>query len=233
MSEKDFILQQRFEVRPSTNAVTDTMLQREMKVEPRLMKLLCILAKQPGQLVKREQLVSEIWNDYGGGEAGLNHAISMLRKLLDDPSKELIETIPTKGYILHAEINDLQPVTGINTTEPKRFSNRSVLYTSVILFAAIIVYFLFQLLTGNKDEAGSLTTKELTIPYDKVDKKTEETWENTIITTGDDSTEYKLKVVGDRRPEFYINGRLLTPDEMENHLELINNLKKKLKERNQ
>lgn len=195
------------------------------------MKLLCILAKQHGQLVKREQLVNEIWNDYGGGEAGLNHAVSTLRKLLNDTSKDLIETIPTKGYILHAEISEPQPILHHPISAPKRFSNRSVAYGSIILLAFIVLYFLLPFRATDKSEAGLTSVKELTVPFANVNKKTEETWLNTIVTVDDDSTEYKLKVIGDRRPELQINGRALSPDEMEKHLDLINNLRKQLRER--
>ncbi|MDB5197974.1 MAG: hypothetical protein JWP88_2345 [Flaviaesturariibacter sp.] len=195
------------------------------------MKLLCILADHQEQVVKREQLVSEIWNDYGGGEVGLTHAVSMLRKLLDDTTKTLIETIPTKGYILHAEIEDLQLSTGSPLAEPKRLSKRVFLYSGVALLALISLFFLFGQLTGRRAEVGPLTKITLSTPYDKVNQKTEETLENTIISIGSDSTEYKLKVMGDSRPQFYINGKLVSPDEMENHLELINNLKKQLEQR--
>ena len=51
-----------------------------------------------------------------------------------------------------------------------------------------------------------------------INKKIEENSLNTIITIGDDSTVYKLRVVGDSRPEFYVNQRLLSPDEMEKRL---------------
>jgi DNA-binding winged helix-turn-helix (wHTH) protein len=232
MDEKDFILQQRFEIRPTASAVVDTLLQKEMKLEPRLMKLLCMLAKQPGQLVKREQLISEIWNDYGGGEAGLTHAISTLRKLLDDTSKDLIETIPTKGYILHAAITELKPITDRKMTSPLRMPKRTILYASITLLAALILYFLLPVpLADEKEEDGSLQKRALHVPFEKVNHKTEETWLNTIITVGEDSTVYKLKVIGDSRPEFYVNGRLLPPDEMEKHLDLIYNLEKQLKER--
>ena len=231
MDEKCFLLHHRYEVRPTTNGITDTLQQKEIKLEPRLMKLLCILAKQRGQLVKRENLVTEIWNDYGGAEAGLNHAVSTLRKLLNDTSKQLIETVPTKGYILHALVNELETAAGTMAPETKKFSKRPVLYGLVILVAAITLYFFLQFPTANRDELGSLPPKDMSIPYDKVNKKIEENSLNTIITIGDDSTVYKLKVVGGSRPEFYVNQRLLSPDEMEKHLDLINNLKKQLKER--
>jgi hypothetical protein len=58
------------------------------------------------QLITRETLIKEVWNDYGGGDEGLNQAISFLRKLFGDTNKKIIETVPTKGYILRAVISD-------------------------------------------------------------------------------------------------------------------------------
>ena len=191
MDERNFLLQERFEVRPTANAVVDTMLQKETKVEPRLRKLLCILAKQPGQLVKREQFVNEIWNDYGGGEVALNDAIFSLRKLLCDSSKELIEAIPTKGYILHADIRELTPVINTPVAQPKTLCNRSVLFASLILLASVILYLLVQGHGETESQAGALPDKTVDVPFDRVNKKTEETWLNTIVTTGDDGTNYK------------------------------------------
>lgn len=231
MDEKDFILQQRFLVRPTVHTVIDTVLQQEMKVEPRLMKLLCILAKQPRQLLKREQLITEIWNDYGGGEAGLNHAISSLRKLLHDNSRALIETIPTKGYILHAEIGKLNSSTDHVLSKSKKGLKQPLLYVLVILLSVILIYFLLEMEASYKKSTGILPPKEITIPFNKVNGQLEETSLNTIITYGKDSTEYKLKMIGDGRPEFYVNGKLLTPDEMEKYLNLIHRLQQQLRER--
>ena len=231
MDEKDFLLQQRFLVRPTVHTVMDTLLQQEMKVEPRLIKLLCILATQPGQLVKREQLITEIWNDYGGGEAGLNHAISSLRKLLHDNSKALIETIPTRGYILHAEISELKSSADHVLSKSKKGFKQPILYVSVILFSVILIYFLLEMQAANKNSSSISPQKELTIPFDKVNGQSEENSLNTIITYGKDSTEYKLKMIGDGRPEFYVNGKLLTPDEMEKYLDLIHRLQQQSRER--
>jgi DNA-binding winged helix-turn-helix (wHTH) protein len=75
MDQQEFILAARLCVRPAANSVFDIDLQTEVRLEPRLMKLLCILSEQAGQLVSREQLVKEIWDDYGGGEEGLTHAV--------------------------------------------------------------------------------------------------------------------------------------------------------------
>jgi len=231
MDRKDFILASRYQVQPGINVVVDILLETELRVEPRIMKVLCILSSFPGQLVTRAYLVKEIWEDYGGGEEGLTHAISSLRKLLNDATKELIETIPKKGYILHAEIRAAieKPKAGVSK---ERFGRKLVLYGSAILLVAILVFALLRLqLNEEKEDMEISKAKELMIPFKEVIKKTGENWLNTIVTVAEDSTRYKLKIVGDSRPEFYINGRLVSPDEMEMHLDLINNLKRELRKR--
>lgn len=231
METNNFMLLSRYKIQPAIHLVTDTRQQKDVRLEPRLMKLLCLLAKQPGQLVSREQLVTDIWDDYGGGEAGLNHAISLLRKLFDDRSKKLIETVPTKGYILHAEVTGINKPPQAKTYRLKPVTARTAVYAAVVLLVVSLVYFLLRFQTG----AAQATSpeKERSVAFDEVNNGLEETALNTITTIGNDSTVYKLKVVGDRRPEFYINEKLLTPDEMEKHLDLINRVKKKLRERSE
>ena len=87
----------------------------------------------------------------------------------------------------------------------------------------------------NKDqptEAASAKARDLMVPFSHVNDNAAETRHNTIVTVDKDSTTYKLKLMGDSRPEFFINGRLLPPDEMEHHLLLISSLKKELEKRN-
>jgi hypothetical protein len=86
----------------------------------------------------------EIWDDYGNADEGLTLAISHLRRQLQDDTKVLIETVPKKGYVLHAEIT-------LWTGEPQqrtghRFrlqvSRRTLVWTFIILVP--IVVFLWQ-----------------------------------------------------------------------------------------
>lgn len=100
-----FALNNCFLVDVSLNLLTNTETGLRTKLEPRLIEILHILAKNEGKLVSREMLISKIWNNYGGAEDGLNQGISILRKALADTNKQIIETIPKKGYILHASVN--------------------------------------------------------------------------------------------------------------------------------
>ncbi|HVM89908.1 MAG TPA: winged helix-turn-helix domain-containing protein [Puia sp.] len=106
--KEQFLINKRFLISPVLNNLTDKETGRETRLEQRLMDVLCILSANHNQLVTREQLIKEVWNDYGGADEGLNQAISFIRKILSDNNKEIIETIPKKGYILHAVIEIIE-----------------------------------------------------------------------------------------------------------------------------
>lgn len=105
MKEGLFQINDRFVVDRSKNEVSDKETNQASRLEPRLMKLLCLLADQCGEVVTRDYIIKEIWNDYPGASEGLNQAISFLRKQLADDSKTIIKTLPKEGYILHASIS--------------------------------------------------------------------------------------------------------------------------------
>ena len=91
-----FILNNRFVVDPSLNLVTDKVKKTESHLEPRLIKLLCLLSCHAGCLLSREYIYQEIWNNYGGAAEGLTQAISFLRKALNDKDKKSLKPFPRK-----------------------------------------------------------------------------------------------------------------------------------------
>ncbi len=120
METKELVIDNRFRIQADTHLLTDLSSDVTTRLEPRLMKLLFLLASHAGQLVSREQIIRDIWNDYGGGEDGLTQAISFLRKMLDDMAKDRIRTIPKKGYLLNAGVT---PATKITEAEEKEKIN--------------------------------------------------------------------------------------------------------------
>jgi len=100
-----FIISERFVVDVERSEVLDRATNEKSRLEPRLMKLLNLLAAQQGKVLKREFIIKEIWDDYPGASEGLNQAISFLRKLLADEHKAMIQTQPKSGYIFHGTIS--------------------------------------------------------------------------------------------------------------------------------
>jgi len=130
-----FIINNRFTADSLRNEVFDKETGQKHRLEPRLMKLLCILAERKGSVVKREFIIKEIWADYPGANEGLNQAISFLRKLLADENKEFIYTQPKTGYVFNANIS----WEGENVPKRKRKYVRTVIITSALL---LLIFFM-------------------------------------------------------------------------------------------
>lgn len=77
-----------------------------IRVEPKVMDLLLLLASQPGQVVTREQIMDALWPGLVVGEDSLARTVSKLRQALGDDAKSprYVETISKRGYRLLAEV---------------------------------------------------------------------------------------------------------------------------------
>jgi len=153
MKEVVFIINERFTVDSIRNEVLDSKTGQKNRLEPRLMKLLCILAERRGQVVKREFIIKEIWDDYPGANEGLNQAISSLRKLLADEHKEIIQTQPKSGYIFNATI----------ARDKGAKAGRKSKYIGAIIVASVLLLLIFFIIVRfyTKKEAPTNPAKEL------------------------------------------------------------------------
>lgn len=82
---------------------------QQQTVEPRLIKLLCMLAAEAGQVVDRQRLIDALWPRVIVNDNSLNRAVSDLRKALQGHSHSWIQTIPKRGYRLNATVRMLSP----------------------------------------------------------------------------------------------------------------------------
>ncbi|MDA8019781.1 MAG: winged helix-turn-helix domain-containing protein [Thermoanaerobaculia bacterium] len=80
-----------------------------IRLEPRVMEVLLLLAEQPGQVLSRRALLEAAWPDVVVGDDALSLAVSKLRRAFSDDRREpkYIETIPKTGYRLIAEVTEL------------------------------------------------------------------------------------------------------------------------------
>ncbi len=91
-------------IQPSLNRIS--VGGHTTQVEPKIMRVLQLLATRPGGVVTRGQFLDAVWGDTGGDDYLLNRAISELRKIFGDDAGEprYIETIRKTGYRLVAAI---------------------------------------------------------------------------------------------------------------------------------
>ncbi len=83
--------------------------ETDIRLEPRLMHLLCLLAGQAGEVLDRDCLMQKLWPKVIVNENSLTRAVSDLRRELKrhDPGFNVIETIPKRGYRLTTAIEDV------------------------------------------------------------------------------------------------------------------------------
>ena len=81
-----------------------------VKLQDQPLKLLLLLAEQPGRVVSRNEMRMRLWpaEAYGDFDNGLNVAIKKLRTALGDDSEcpSYIETIPRRGYRFIAPVSE-------------------------------------------------------------------------------------------------------------------------------
>lgn len=104
-------------VRPETNQLflqDETRTVQTVQLEPRLMRLLCILAGNVGRLVHRDLLMDMLWPRVVVNENSLSRAVSDLRKALrpgiqtGKAQAAGINTVSKAGYSLVADVRQIE-----------------------------------------------------------------------------------------------------------------------------
>src|SRR4029079_17629527 len=79
-----------------------------VRVEPKAMDVLMLLAAQPGRLFTREELFERAWPGVVVGDEALTQCIIKLRRALRDDARAAayIETVSKRGYRLIAIVKE-------------------------------------------------------------------------------------------------------------------------------
>src|ERR1700752_5180986 len=122
----------RFEFGPFQLDLNDRLLTRAGEVvslRPKATEILARLVMNAGQVIKRDELLKEVWPDTFVEESNLSQTIFTLRKALGDDRSEprYIETVPRRGYRFVAAVRDeeakkhqgeaLQPASTVSITQ--------------------------------------------------------------------------------------------------------------------
>jgi len=92
--------------------------ERVVKLEPRTMRLLCVLAERPGEVWSADELLARVWPGVMVTQSSVYQAIAQLRRELGDDGDEAryIATVPRRGYRL---IGNVEPLTApVPSPEP-------------------------------------------------------------------------------------------------------------------
>lgn len=91
-------------VAPTENLI----LRRDTRIhlEPKAMDVLCHLSEHSHRVVSSEQLLTQCWPETSLGDSVVYKNIAILRKALGEKAigSQYIQTIPKRGYRLHAQV---------------------------------------------------------------------------------------------------------------------------------
>jgi len=134
-----------WQIEPPTGAITGPDGETR-HLEPKVMEVLVTLAETPGTLVTRDRLLESVWRDQPGADQLLTHAVSELRRALDDRRDRpaYIETVPKRGYRLVGEVRPLdvgaavEPPAPAVPAAPARRYGPALAASAALVVAAVI-----------------------------------------------------------------------------------------------
>jgi len=150
-------------------------------LEPKVLKVLLLLAEKPGEVIPKQKLIDEVWPNVIVEENTLQRCIAQLRKAFDDDAKTqaFITTHPRRGYSLVANVSWVE-----NANEAS--SNKAVRAKTTKLYSLVSnrVFKLAALL---------MTILLFCISFVLLEEQTTSTLSVTQITplTSTDATEYR------------------------------------------
>ena len=71
-----------------------------VSITPKAVEVLLALVEKRGDLLERDGLIERVWKDTFVEESNLTFTISNLRKVLGENGKNVIQTVPRRGYRL-------------------------------------------------------------------------------------------------------------------------------------
>jgi TolB-like protein/DNA-binding winged helix-turn-helix (wHTH) protein len=137
--EKDFSLGP-LHVRPSSRTVSAH--DNTETLEPRVMQVLVALARRPGEVVSRDQLIEECWAGRVVGDEAISRCIIKVRRLSETHGGFSLETIPRVGYRLAATQTVPPPDnTATSGDVPVRKHTKPLIYLIGASLSLIAIYF--------------------------------------------------------------------------------------------
>jgi DNA-binding winged helix-turn-helix (wHTH) protein/TolB-like protein len=181
--------------------------EQSRHLEPKAMQVLYQLALCAGETVSRQELMDKIWRGRVVIEDALTRVISQLRLTFNDSkTRQIIHTVPKKGYRLSADVTWLtrQEFIKLITKNNAKHSTASLLTPSfnkgkvaVIIISSLLFSLLVVALLTNTFEQQEPVTIAQTQGMENNSTKTETSiaflpWRN---LTGDDSNDYLAEML--------------------------------------
>jgi TolB-like protein/DNA-binding winged helix-turn-helix (wHTH) protein len=208
---------QRIKIGQWTATPALNLLEREsqsIRIEPRAMDVLVVLARHNGAVVSVENLIESVWKGVVVGDGSVYLAIRQLRQVLDSPpdGKSHIENIARRGYRLTVPVEDAKADSrqeGQAAPVPEGSRNgRKLRWWFAAAAAAAALLIMIALITRNDTPAVAAKSVAV-LPFDNLSSDPEQEYFSDGVTEEILNTlsgVRDLRVIG-RTSSFQLKGR--------------------------
>ena len=81
----------------------------DVSLRPKCFKVLCYLVEHHGMLVTKEEVLGAIWPGVVVTEDSLTQCLIEIRRVLGDVSRDMVRTVPRRGYLFDAPVTVHKP----------------------------------------------------------------------------------------------------------------------------
>ena len=81
-----------------------TPARPELRLRPKTLKMLSLLAANPGRVITKQELMDAVWPNVHVGDDSLFQCIREIRAALGDERRELIRGVSGRGYLFAVEV---------------------------------------------------------------------------------------------------------------------------------
>src|SRR5215510_5839602 len=89
--------------------------QEEIKLRPKSFEVLKYLVENNGRLISKDELIHAAWVDTAVTDDSLVKCLKDIRDALHDEAHKIIKTVPRRGYIFAAGVNDNSSIAPVTT----------------------------------------------------------------------------------------------------------------------
>lgn len=120
----------------------------EIRLRPQSFDVLCYLVENHGRLVPKAELMDAIWGNTVVTDGSLTHCLIDIRKALGDSSREIVRTVPRRGFIFDESLEDVGATVethpaGSPSRRVQGWQSRMLIGTLVVAGLAAVLWWAF------------------------------------------------------------------------------------------
>jgi DNA-binding winged helix-turn-helix (wHTH) protein/tetratricopeptide (TPR) repeat protein len=153
----------------------------EVKLRPKVFEALKYLVLNNNRLVAKDELIKALWTDSFVTDDSLVQCMVELRRALGDEAQACIKTVPRRGYIFTARVNepDTAPAAPAQAAGPAERARRSAIALVALVIATIAVSTYF-VQTRPPSRTAAFTDKDSVLIADFVNTTGDDVFDGTL-----------------------------------------------------